>query len=71
MQKLTFTEAVELFNKLLTEGGEQPMCEKEFGDWIARSDEFTHADIEGLAKDLLSDIQTEKCAAKDAWMYEH
>jgi hypothetical protein len=69
MQTLTFTEALEVFNNVLTEAGETPMCETEFKDWVGEN--LTDAEVKELARDLLSEIRTEKCAAKDAWMYEH
>jgi hypothetical protein len=71
MQTLTFTEALEVFNNVLTEAGEKPMRETEFKDWVGNGENLTDAEVEGWAKDLLSDIHTEKCAAKDAWRYEH
>jgi hypothetical protein len=71
MQTLTFTEALEVFNNVLTEAGETPMCETEFKDWVGDGENLTDAEVEGWAKDLLSEIRTEKCAAKNAWMYEH
>jgi hypothetical protein len=71
MQTLTFSEALEAFNNVLTEAGEQPLCEKEFKDWCGNGENITQVEVEGWARDLLSEIHTEKCAAKDAWMYEH
>lgn len=71
MKTLSFSEALEAFNNVLTEAGEQPLCEKEFGDWVSNGDNITHAQVEGMARDLLSEIHSEKCAAKDAWMYEN
>lgn len=69
MENLTFEESLETFNSFLEEMGETHLSETEARDWGIEGGE-TNAQLREWAGDLVSEIQTEKCAEKDAWRYE-
>ena len=69
MKNLTFEESLETFNSFLEEMGEAHLSESEVRDFGIQGGE-TNAQLEEWARDFVSEIQTEKCAEKDAWRYE-
>lgn len=63
-------DAINLFNEFLEELGVHPLSEKELQDWDIRGGE-SYDQLYEWARDLASEIHTEKCASKNAWRYEH
>jgi hypothetical protein len=67
----TFQESFEAFNEILAEYGAAPIPEKdarlEFG--IVGGE--TNAELSEWASDYVSEMHTEKCAAKNEWRYSY
>lgn len=64
----TKQESIDLFNQFLTEAGEKPLDPVEIEDWGIIGGE-SEAKIKEMVSDLLSELRTEKCEAKIAWMW--
>jgi hypothetical protein len=65
----TKQESYNTFNRFLQKFGVEPLAEGELVDWNFQGDE-TDEQLSEWAHDLASDLRTEKCEAKDAWIYE-
>ncbi len=66
----TFKESFETLNELLAEKQMPPLSENEARrEWNIVGGE-TNAELQEWVNDFVSEIHTEKCAAKDAWRYE-
>lgn len=66
----TKQESVDLVNEFLSEAGEEPLTDpEEIKDWGIIGGE-SEAKLKEMVSDFLSELRTEKCEAKNAWMYE-
>ena len=64
------TQALAIFNDELELLGQPPMEANEFKDWF-QNESTTYDEIKNWARNLASEAHSDKCAAKDAWRYEH
>lgn len=56
-------------NEILAQHNESPLTESEAMDWGIIGGE-SYADLLGITRDLVSESHTDRCANRDAWMYE-
>ena len=62
-------ESVDYVNELLTAYGLSKLTEGEVADWGLVGGEL-YSQLEIYVKDFLSELHTERCQAKNDWMYE-
>ena len=62
-------ESLTTINEILAQHNKAPLTEGEAMDWGIVGGE-SYADLLQIARDLVSESHTDRCANKDAWRYE-
>ena len=63
-------ESIVIFNDYLEELGHEPMEPKELVDFDFRAGQ-TNQELKEMARDLVSEAESNKAENKDAWRYQH